>query len=518
RLRLDIGKRRQRKHYDLALARLGGCIDETVIELSLAPRGFDFAYRVFFFVALCVVACLDAVAKLMVEMIARLGIDLVVLAEHLDQRRAHERCNAPDGTLGQVGTQDQRLVPGSDLLRPRDDVVECVRTHLRIWVGEQRGNGGHVERGDDRIRHIGAQEFALGDCRERRTRLGCGDDFHQVGVGEKRRIFEDGSGDDHLQIDRQPADDLLRHAVERLDLFGQDRAHARQLVVGEFLQRLDGERAELLAFLLVQIGHQPADLARQLDAHLVVLVVRKQAVGLGWRAHIGGHRAADHRRTLGRQIQQHVRPRVGAGRQFVVGGLLALFQYLKDLIARELFRCVGLGAPGRHGFPPVRRSFARTALRFLEGTWLPARPCGLSRLRPSSGAMPTAPDFRHIRTWIFDLDNTLYRADSDLFAQIDRRMQAFVMRFLNVDAEEARRIQKAYYRDHGTTLTGLIKLHDADPEEFLAEVHDIDLAAIDVDARLVEAIAALPGKRFVFTNGCRHHAERVLIRTGLTDF
>jgi len=128
------------------------------------------------------------------------------------------------------------------------------------------------------------------------------------------------------------------------------------------------------------------------------------------------------------------------------------------------------------------------------------------------------PDFRHIRAWIFDLDNTLYRADSDLFAQIDRRMQAFVMRFLNVDAEEARRIQKAYYRDHGTTLTGLIKLHDADPEEFLAEVHDIDLAAIDMDSAMIEAIASLPGKRFVFTNGCRHHAERVLIRTGLTDF
>lgn len=131
---------------------------------------------------------------------------------------------------------------------------------------------------------------------------------------------------------------------------------------------------------------------------------------------------------------------------------------------------------------------------------------------------PDTPDFRHVRCWIFDLDNTLYRADSDLFAQIDRRMQAFVMRFLKVDADQARRIQKAYYRDHGTTLSGLIKLHDADPEEFLAEVHDIDLAAIDMDTALIEAIAGLPGRRFVYTNGCRHHAERVLIRTGLTDF
>jgi putative hydrolase of the HAD superfamily len=130
---------------------------------------------------------------------------------------------------------------------------------------------------------------------------------------------------------------------------------------------------------------------------------------------------------------------------------------------------------------------------------------------------PAEPDFRHIRAWIFDLDNTLYRADSNLFDQIDRRMQAYVQRFLKVDAEEARRIQKAYYRDHGTTLTGLIKLHDADPEDFLLDVHDIDLAAIKADAALTGAIAALPGKRFVFTNGCRHHAERILARTGLTD-
>jgi putative hydrolase of the HAD superfamily len=132
--------------------------------------------------------------------------------------------------------------------------------------------------------------------------------------------------------------------------------------------------------------------------------------------------------------------------------------------------------------------------------------------------MSNAPDFRHIRTWIFDLDNTLYRAESDLFAQIDRRMQTFVMRFLKVDAEEARRIQKTYYRDYGTTLTGLIKLHNADPEDFLAEVHDIDLAPIGADTALAEAIANLPGRRFVFTNGCRHHAERVLIRIGLTAF
>ncbi len=126
------------------------------------------------------------------------------------------------------------------------------------------------------------------------------------------------------------------------------------------------------------------------------------------------------------------------------------------------------------------------------------------------------PDFRHIRTWIFDLDNTLYRAETALFAQIDHRMTQFVALLLGVSPDEARLIQKTYYRDHGTTLSGLVKLHLTDPEEFLAYVHDIDLTDLKPDHALNAAIDTLPGQRFVFTNGCRHHAQRVLRKTGLT--
>ena len=128
-----------------------------------------------------------------------------------------------------------------------------------------------------------------------------------------------------------------------------------------------------------------------------------------------------------------------------------------------------------------------------------------------------APDFRHVEAWIFDLDNTLYRADSDLFAQIDARMCDFVSRLLDVPLDEAKRIQKDYYRDHGTTLNGLIKRHDIDPESFLDFVHDIDLSVLAPDPALNEAIARLPGKRFVFTNGCRNYAQRVLERVGLEN-
>jgi putative hydrolase of the HAD superfamily len=127
----------------------------------------------------------------------------------------------------------------------------------------------------------------------------------------------------------------------------------------------------------------------------------------------------------------------------------------------------------------------------------------------------TEPDFRHVETWIFDLDNTLYPAECGLFGQIDDRMTLFVADLFDVSRDEARRIQKAYYRDHGTTLNGLMKLHGVDPEAYLGFVHDIDLSPLSRDPGLKEGLERLEGRRFVFTNGCRNHAERVLARLGL---
>ena len=126
-----------------------------------------------------------------------------------------------------------------------------------------------------------------------------------------------------------------------------------------------------------------------------------------------------------------------------------------------------------------------------------------------------SPDLHHVRTWIFDLDNTLYEARSGVFPQIERRMGEYVARLLKLEAAEARAVQKSLYRSHGTTLCGLVKEHGIDPETFLDYVHDIDLSSLLPQPRLTEGIARLPGRRLVFTNGCRHHAERVLERLGL---
>ena len=128
-----------------------------------------------------------------------------------------------------------------------------------------------------------------------------------------------------------------------------------------------------------------------------------------------------------------------------------------------------------------------------------------------------AEHFRHIRAWVFDLDNTLYPPEARLFDQIEARMSDFVMSALGVDRDEADRLRKAYWAQYGTTLAGLMTVHGLDPADYLAAVHDIALDAIVPDPRLGDAIAALPGRRIVYTNGSRAHAERVLAARGLSD-
>src|SRR5690606_35286474 len=104
-------------------------------------------------------------------------------------------------------------------------------------------------------------------------------------------------------------------------------------------------------------------------------------------------------------------------------------------------------------------------------------------------------------TWLFDLDNTLYPADCNLFAQIDRRMGEFIARLFDIAPEEAKSRQKAFFHAHGTTLRGLMVEHGIDPAEFLDYVHDIDLTVVCESPALHAALTRLPGRKIIYTNG-----------------
>src|SRR5437870_5167382 len=120
-----------------------------------------------------------------------------------------------------------------------------------------------------------------------------------------------------------------------------------------------------------------------------------------------------------------------------------------------------------------------------------------------------------IETWIFDLDNTLYPASCRLFDQVHALMTRFIADRLDLSAEAALGLQKTYFREHGTTLRGLMTVNRVDPDDFLGYVHEIDLSCVPPDPVLAAALTALPGRKIVHTNGSLRHAERLLDHLGV---
>ena len=125
-------------------------------------------------------------------------------------------------------------------------------------------------------------------------------------------------------------------------------------------------------------------------------------------------------------------------------------------------------------------------------------------------------DLTHIDTWLFDLDNTLYPAESGFMGQVEGRMTDFVAKVTGLPRDEAYVLQKKYLAEHGLTLHGLMLNHGVDPADFHALFHDLSLELLAQDPDLVSALARLPGRRLIFTNADEVHTERVLAKLGLT--
>ena len=125
--------------------------------------------------------------------------------------------------------------------------------------------------------------------------------------------------------------------------------------------------------------------------------------------------------------------------------------------------------------------------------------------------------FQKKKVWLFDLDNTIYSPHTKIFDQIDRRMKLFISKKLSVSEKEAFILQKKFYNEYGTTLYGLMKHHQFDPDEFLDFVHDIDLSNLKKNTELFDKINNLPGTKVIYTNGERNYAKKVLLSLGISD-
>ncbi|WP_029916310.1 pyrimidine 5'-nucleotidase [Pelobacter seleniigenes] len=117
---------------------------------------------------------------------------------------------------------------------------------------------------------------------------------------------------------------------------------------------------------------------------------------------------------------------------------------------------------------------------------------------------------------LFDLDNTLYPREKDLFALIDVRINRYMEEIVAIDPQAVDGLRRRYWKDYGATLQGLIRHHGVNPEDYLDYVHAVDVASrLSCDLRLQSVLAGLPAPSYVFTNGSRDHADRVVNALGL---
>ena len=120
-----------------------------------------------------------------------------------------------------------------------------------------------------------------------------------------------------------------------------------------------------------------------------------------------------------------------------------------------------------------------------------------------------------IKYWIFDLDNTLYSGQTKVFSEVDKKMSAFISKKMDVDLVKAKEIQKKYFYEYGTTLSGLMKQNSIDPHEFLEFVHDIDISWLPKDLKLKDELIKIKEKKYIFTNGSHAHVKNVTKQLGI---
>lgn len=126
-------------------------------------------------------------------------------------------------------------------------------------------------------------------------------------------------------------------------------------------------------------------------------------------------------------------------------------------------------------------------------------------------------DLSHVRAWVFDMDDTLYPREQGLMSLVQARINAYVVEAVGLDPASASVLQRQFLDEHGTTLAGLMANFTIEPEHFLHDVHDVPMDGLEPSPMLREQLLRLPGRRFVFTNGARKYAGRVLERLGVAD-
>ena len=83
----------------------------------------------------------------------------------------------------------------------------------------------------------------------------------------------------------------------------------------------------------------------------------------------------------------------------------------------------------------------------------------------------------NIKNWVFDLDNTLYKAECGLFDKVHILMGKFIEEKIGISSGEAQAMRSKYYHKYGTTLRGLMSEHNINPEEYYCSAMALSLTS-----------------------------------------
>jgi putative hydrolase of the HAD superfamily len=121
-------------------------------------------------------------------------------------------------------------------------------------------------------------------------------------------------------------------------------------------------------------------------------------------------------------------------------------------------------------------------------------------------------------TLFFDLDATLYAPQNGLWDEIRIRIFQYMQEVVGIPKDQVPETRDRYWKTYGTTLEGLRRHHQVDPDDYLTYVHNIPLDQyLADDPQLRNLLKSLPQDLWVFTNADHRHASAVLHKLGIFD-
>lgn len=124
--------------------------------------------------------------------------------------------------------------------------------------------------------------------------------------------------------------------------------------------------------------------------------------------------------------------------------------------------------------------------------------------------------------FFFDIDNCLYPRSKRVHDLMQKLIDQYFIKHLELPADDAKLLHQQYYTDYGLAISGLVKHHKIDPLAYNREVDDAlpldDVITPDPQLRrLLEDIDRTKVKLWLFTNAYITHARRVVRLLGVDD-